>query len=517
MTGTSSVVQWQPAAAGVSARFRTKDRITQAMTPEIVIALCGPLGTPLHRVSDKIKVLLEREHRYEKVKVITLSDFIRQYGNPTRPSGIQALIEAGNALRQEHGSEVLAELAIRTIAFNRRQAAHAADSADVIAPAPVLHHCHIIDSIKNTAELELLRMVYGPMLHVISVYAPLEMRVAELMPKVGGLSQVHQLIHRDSGEETEHGQSVRDIFPLADYFLRVDEGTDVQIENSLKRYLALLLGVGVITPTPSERAMHEAHSAARNSACLSRQVGAAITDQAGELLAVGWNDVPRPFGGLYESQPVAAAASYVDHRCWQRDGGKCFNDEEKTTIAKSLTDALVNEGIVAPEHAAAVQNKLRRSNELKGLIEFSRAVHAEMHALLNAGHTAGGRVRGGKLYVTTYPCHSCARHIIAAGITEVCFIEPYRKSLATRLHADAITESEQDDKRVRITPFDGVAPSRFLDLFSEGPRPRKDPVTGRRRTEPLSVPVTAKTLEAVTTLESLALKGLNSSGLLPEA
>ena len=39
MTGTSSVVQWQPAAAGVSARFRTKDRIAQAMTPEIVIAL----------------------------------------------------------------------------------------------------------------------------------------------------------------------------------------------------------------------------------------------------------------------------------------------------------------------------------------------------------------------------------------------------------------------------------------------------------------------------------------------
>lgn len=136
-----------------------------------------------------------------------------------------------------------------------------------------------------------------------------------------------------------------------------------------------------------------------------------------------------------------------------------------------------------------------------------------MHAILNAGHSAGARVKGGKLYVTTYPCHSCARHIIAAGITEVRFIEPYRKSLATRLHADAITESESDQGKVRIVPFDGVAPARFLDLFSEGPRGRKDPSTGRMLKFRSVAPVTAVTLEAVSTLEGLALRELKSSEL----
>ncbi|MCG7044628.1 deaminase, partial [Pseudomonas aeruginosa] len=103
---------------------------------------------------------------------------------------------------------------------------------------------------------------------------------------------------------------------------------------------------------------------------------------------------------------------------------------------------------------------LRKDSQLKSLIEFSRAVHAEMHALLTAGETKGGQIRNGKLFVTTYPCHSCARHLVAAGVKEVYFLEPYRKSLATRLHSDSITERESDDSKVRVMPFDGVAPSR---------------------------------------------------------
>jgi deoxycytidylate deaminase len=37
--------------------------------------------------------------------------------------------------------------------------------------------------------------------------------------------------------------------------------------------------------------------------------------------------------------------------------------------------------------------------------------------------------------------------IVVAGITEVYFIEPYRKSLATKLHNDAITEDHLDSNR----------------------------------------------------------------------
>jgi deoxycytidylate deaminase len=175
---------------------------------------------------------------------------------------------------------------------------------------------------------------------------------------------------------------------------------------------------------------------------------------------------------------------------------------------------LVKAEVLSDEKRVAAETAVLNDTQLKNLIEFSRAVHAEMHALLNAGSTHGSEIKGGKLFVTTYPCHSCARHLVAAGIREVYFVEPYRKSLATKLHADAITESETDHKKVRIIPFDGVAPSRFLKFFSASVDGRKDPATGKMR-KPSGHPVTATTLEAIETLEGLAVKGLESSGLIP--
>lgn len=70
------------------------------------------------------------------------------------------------------------------------------------------------------------------------------------------------------------------------------------------------------------------------------------------------------------------------------------------------------------------------------------------------------------------------------------FLEPYRKSLATKLHSDAITEREADKEKVRILPFDGVAPSRFLKFFSAQDEGRKDPQSRKMRSRS-AYPVTA--------------------------
>jgi len=79
---------------------------------------------------------------------------------------------------------------------------------------------------------------------------------------------------------------------------------------------------------------------------------------------------------------------------------------------------------------------------------------------------------GGTLSTTTFPCHNCTRHIVAAGISRVIYIEPYAKSRAEELHNDAIIVEEraQDEERhkrkVPFTPFVGVRPRRYFDLFS---------------------------------------------------
>jgi cytidine deaminase len=110
---------------------------------------------------------------------------------------------------------------------------------------------------------------------------------------------------------------------------------------------------------------------------------------------------------------------------------------------------------------------------LTNLTEFGRPVHAEMAALLDAARR-GAPVATKILFATTFPCHNCARHIIASGIAEVVFREPYEKSLAAQLHKDAIVvdPTTDPDGKVVFRRFVGIGPPRYLELFSM--RQRKD-------------------------------------------
>ncbi|MEG1767208.1 MAG: anti-phage dCTP deaminase [Comamonas sp.] len=533
MATRSNLAVVAPSTKGREEGFSAKKAIQASLTSEIVIALCGPLGTPLHEVATTFQKLLKTtDYAYDKVEIIRLSELIKENtpaNNFSEFPSINELIDAGNKLRESHGNDVLARLAIKKITLAREilksklekkqddlflEPNESVDGAGGVVPTFSEKNCHIIDSIKHIDELRLLKSIYGDMLHVIGVYSPIEKRIEKLERKKGKKDDIHTLIDRDSGEEVQHGQRVETTFPHADFFLRVDSETDSERKGRVKRFLDLMLGTAIMTPTPHERAMYAAYSAARNSACLSRQVGAAIIAADGEMISTGWNDVPRPFGGLYETGDKKSNND-ADHRCWNLNDGGCFNDDEKNKIASTMVDLLLSNGIVAIENKEKVYRTIRDDSQLKSLIEFSRAVHAEMHALINAGSNDGSKIKGGKLFVTTYPCHSCARHIVAAGISEVYFLEPYRKSLATKLHADAITEREDAVDKVRLMPFDGVAPSRFLKFFSMREGGRKD--KSGKMIPLVPHPVTSITMEAITTLESFAVRELQSTGLAAAA
>lgn len=494
---------------------RAKDYISNTHTQELVIALCGPIGSPLHNAATTIESMLRDSFGYEECKIIKLSSLIEKYAGHVDidiPANnaykkIESQIQSGNELRKKFGASILAELAVNDIRVDRESHKEKHGNTSYVSRRV----CHIIDSIKNQEELDLLRMVYREMLYVIGVFSPLEQREEKLKSKGLEISQVYQLIDRDSGEEEKSGQTVRDTFPQCDFFLRMDSGTDAQLKNRVNRFLHLILGTKIITPTVSESAMYEAASAASNSACLSRQVGAAVTNHLGEVISTGWNDVPKTGGGLY-LYDIQDTAGEKDKRCWNQEGGKCFNDEEKNLLANQLLEVL--DGIVPEDKRNEALLAIKDSKKLRGLIEFSRSIHAEMHALLNAGKIAGDKIAGGKLFVTTYPCHSCARHIIAAGITEVYYIEPYRKSLATKLHKDAISERESEKDKVRILAFDGVAPGRYLDLFKARPNSRKKDGVMIKVLPKDAIPRLEKSMQAFPELESLVVKSLASQKLI---
>ncbi len=63
---------------------------------------------------------------------------------------------------------------------------------------------------------------------------------------------------------------------------------------------------------------------------------------------------------------------------------------------------------------------------------------------------------------------------MAAGITHVVYIQPYKKSLATALHGDAVTEDVLDATRVIFRQYDGVAPRNYHKLFRPASQRKKD-------------------------------------------
>lgn len=257
--------------------------------------------------------------------------------------------------------------------------------------------------------------------------------------------------------------------------------------------------------------MYFASTASKNSSCLSRQVGACITDNNGDLISVGWNDVPCFGGNLYKRK--FEIKEEKDNRCVYALEGKCFNDERKEEIIEKLIRKLVSEKSVVLKDKAKFYEVLQKS-ELKDLIEFSRAIHAEMHAIISGSQKTGDKMIGGKIYCTTYPCHICARHIVVAGIHEIYYIEPYPKSLATKLHYDSITENEKDEGKVKILMFNGVAPSRYIQLFTMGENYRKDTKGKYLKIQPEKAkPLFSETLEALYTLESYVIKKLTENDL----
>ena len=501
------------APKGVGELFDAKQQIESTHTSELVIALCGPIGSPLHRVANAIKTRLETDFAYDSCTILRLSEIIEQHSAKASATSAYSrttdLIKKGDELRKQHGSSVLAELAVSRIVLDRQKAKHHTGGERYVGRRV----CHVVDSIKNQSELDILKLVYRDMLYFVGVYSPLPARVKALQN--GGMSQpeIYNLIDQDSGEEFAHGQTVRDTFPHADFFLRIDSDTDTQIASRVERFLHLILGTKVLTPTYSETAMYMAASAAGNSACLSRQVGAALTDKGGEVIAVGWNDVPQFGGNLYMSDPRTDPNGEKDKRCWNLDGGICFNDQEKRLISELLVNKLAEEGFIAQKDKERAIEVIGKS-KVKDLIEFSRAVHAEMHAILLGSQLGGERAKGGKLFCTTYPCHSCARHIVAAGIKEVYYIEPYRKSLAIKLHGDSITEDEVENAKLRILPYDGVAPTRYLTLFRVPSNSRKTNGKMLRIDPKKAGPRYNKTLEALPTLEALVVKGLQDKNLV---
>ena len=108
-----------------------------------------------------------------------------------------------------------------------------------------------------------------------------------------------------------------------------------------------------------------------------------------------------------------------------------------------------------------------KESRVMDLIEFGRIIHAEMSAISDAARK-GLAVQDGTMFTTAFPCHLCAKHIVAAGIRRVVFLEPYPKSYAWKLHDDSIAIDQKDFLgKVSFESFLGISPVRYRNLLEK--------------------------------------------------
>lgn len=502
----------------------TLESFEKTLTDELIIGICSPIGSLKENVLESLKNRLITDYQYEEVKVIKLSEYITSYPFteeelnevPKTPENSTSVfadyydkIYKGNIIRKNNRNERLAEFAVNKIHLDRVEEAKKkkdyGDKNPLTTDYESRRVCYIIDSLKTKEEQLLLKKIYSENFFLISVFSSSDDRKNNLKNKNFTNTEIETIIEIDDRQAEKYGQNVRDVFVEGDLFLRVSKSNASKIGEKINRFLHLVFETAIVTPTIEETAMYNAKAAAGNSACLSRQVGACIIDNKNTVISIGWNDVPKFGGNLYTSN------FEKDHRCFNHEF--CSNDKQKSNVVDNIIESILNDASLnqlkeIPNINQILKEKITKNTKVKDLIEFSRSVHAEMHAIIQGALSTGDKLLNSKLFCTTYPCHNCARHIVAAGIKEVYYIEPYVKSLCLTLHDDSMTERDDVNDKVKILIFDGISPNRYLSFFTNFAERKADGKLIKKNLK-AARPKLSKSLQALSTLEEQAVLVLN--------
>lgn len=207
------------------------------------------------------------------------------------------------------------------------------------------------------------------------------------------------------------------------------------------KYSSLILHPGLITPSAEERCMVVAYTAKFNSSCMSRQVGAVITNQYHSIRTIGWNDVP--YGqmpcGLRELHLLHDVCTDCHHIYSEFESGphgvygnKCFTDK----VTESYPD-------IQGQNLETGEDLVKKPEELAGLPfsycfktlhntfegeknqVYTRSLHAEENAILQMAKYGGEPLMNGIIYVTASPCELCAKKLYQIGVRKIVYIDPY--------------------------------------------------------------------------------------------
>lgn len=227
----------------------------------------------------------------------------------------------------------------------------------------------------------------------------------------------------DETEEQFYHQNVQNCIELSDIHLYnpdVDNFKNYFLTQQIVKYITLMLHPGLVTPTHIERCMQLAYNAKFNSGCLSRQVGAVITENDFAIRAVGWNDVPKGqvpcnLRGVNGYCANKDCESYSDFELCDADF-----DDSMQKIKRSISSTDLRGRIFSYCFKDVYNGYKGTTNQV-----LTRSLHAEENAFLQISKYGGTGIKGGFLFTTASPCELCAKKAYQLGITNIYYIDPY--------------------------------------------------------------------------------------------
>lgn len=218
-------------------------------------------------------------------------------------------------------------------------------------------------------------------------------------------------------------QDIQSSTQNADIFLGSitdSKGKKEQVYQIIK-YVSLIMHPGLVPPTKIERCMQIAFNAKVNSGCISRQVGAVVTDSNYNILSTGWNDVPQyRVPCIYRKMPdlqsnpdedVYSDLEREDSLIQRYVKGYNFSDQRKINN--------ICEGITPSYCFKSLYGKITHEKEQKD----SRAMHGEERAFHSCGNK--GLAEGGCLFTTSSSCERCTIIANEYNIKKIYYIETY--------------------------------------------------------------------------------------------
>lgn len=436
-------------------------------------------GDDFKAVSNKIFGTLEKHGYYRRSYLLHhLSCNIRQSGNPLNEKGV-------NDIKYIY---TLAELTNRLIKCKKQYNDLKSKPTKIV-----------IDSLRNSLEIMFFKERYSGF-YMMATKKGVE-KVQDILTnrlKEKDINQdipktVENILELDS-EEYKTGDYSKGIFSSPDVynciqksdihlinskFKNLKEGdTDPFItrEEQILKFISLIQQPGIITPSSNERCMQIAFIAKLNSGCISRQVGAVVSDSNYSIKAVGWNDVPhgQTSCNLRSAHDFESGNYRNDIHYSKFEQGK---EVDKVDIEYKYKNKEPFDFPGAVKEYFKGVDTSRKNKNLNGKnCSFcfktihnhfegeknqvhTKSLHAEENAILQISKYGGQGLEGGILFTTASPCELCSKKATQIGVNKVFYIDPYPGISEPQIL------SYNRERTLQLFQFNGVIGKSYTKLY----------------------------------------------------